>query len=124
MYGVSLQANKSELSPSVRYHNHLKIVFPCTSPDHRPQIEEKVSVIIFIQILPKNFVCGIYFQLHILDLFEKPDGTKSLNTKQYPAGLSTKITPQASPFLLKMSPPLMLLYCTYHVSTVTLPINL
>ena len=99
-------------------------MFPRTSPDQKPQIKEKVSLIIFIQILLKRFVCGIYFQLHVLDLSEKPDGTKSLNTKQYPAAFSTKITPQASPFSLKMSPPLMLLYCTYHVSTVTLPINL
>ena len=49
---------------------------------------------------------------------KKLDGTKSLNTKKCPAGLSPRIISQVSPLLPKMSPPLMLLCCTHQVWTV------
>ena len=39
--GGLLQAQKLEFSPSVGYHPHQKIVFPCPSPDQRPHIGKK-----------------------------------------------------------------------------------
>ena len=52
--GLSLQVQKCELSPSeLPLPSHLKIESPHLSPDHRPHIEKKVSLIAFRQILPK-----------------------------------------------------------------------
>ena len=50
--GVSLQAQKFELFPSVGYHPYQKIKSPCPFPDHRPNIKKKCISNSF-QILPK-----------------------------------------------------------------------
>ena len=39
----------------------------------------------------------MHFQQHNHGLFEKLSGTKSLNTKQCPAGLSPRIIPHCAP---------------------------
>ena len=53
-------------------------------------IGKKISLITFRQILPKSFACGIYFQYTIMTNLKKVIGTKSLHTKQCPAGLSLR----------------------------------
>ena len=85
---------------------------------------KKVSLIAFRQILPKVWPMTCIFSYTILIYLKNLDLTKSLNTKQCPAGLSPRIIHQLSPFLLKMSLPLMLLCSTHHVWTVLLPLNL
>ena len=61
--GVFLQAQKSELSPSVGYQPDQKVESTCPSPDHRPHIGKNGFLINFT----KNFACGVYFQLHSHD---------------------------------------------------------
>ena len=53
-------------------------------------IGKKISLITFRQILPKSFACDIYFQYTIMTNLKKVIGTKSLHTKQCPAGLSLR----------------------------------
>ena len=101
----------SKLYPSVRYHLNQKIESPRPSPDHKLHIGEKG-----ISNFTKNFAC-IFITYTIITYLKKLDGTKSLNTKQCPVGLSPTIIPQVSPFLPKVSPPLMLLCCTHWVWT-------
>ena len=108
----------SKLYPSVRYHLNQKIESPRPSPDHKRHIGEKG-----ISNFTKNFAC-IFITYTIITYLKKLDGTKSLNTKQCPVGLSPTIIPQVSPFLPKVSPPLMLLCCTHRVWTGPLPLNL
>ena len=83
----------------------------CPSSDDRPHIEKKISLI--KQIVTKIFACGMHFQLHNLNLFEKV-WTKSFNAKQSPAGLSSRIIPQVSPFLPKIP----LIRCCFVASTI------
>ena len=71
---------------SVGYHPHQKVGFLCPSPDHRPLIGKKVSLIVFRQIL----VAYIFSNTLTTDLI-KLIGNKSLNTKQCPAVLCTRI---------------------------------
>ena len=79
---------------------------------------KKVSLIAFIQILPKILPAACMFSYTIMTYLEKLDGTKSLNTKQCPAWLCSRIIYHVSPFVPKMFPPLMLLYYTHQVWTV------
>ena len=83
----------------------------------------KKVLIAFRQILPIILPGACIFSYTVMACVKKLDGTKSLNTKQCPAGLSPRIIPQVSP-LPKLSPPLMLLCCTYQIWTVLLPQNL
>ena len=57
--------------------------------------------------LPKILPVTCTFSHKVLTYLKNLGGTKFLNTKQYPAGLSPRIMPQVSPFLQKISPPLM-----------------
>ena len=75
-----------KLSLFVGYYTHSKIESPRPSADHRPHIEKKVALITFRQILSKILPVASIFSYTILTYLKKLDGTKSLNTKQYPAG--------------------------------------
>ena len=69
---------------------------------------KKVSLITFRQVLPNILLLARIFSYTIMIYSRKLNGTKSLNTKECPAGLSPRIIPQVSPFLQqKMSPPLL-----------------
>ena len=121
---VSLQAQKCELSPSVGYHPTQKSssFVPVLNIDHI--LKKKVSLIAFRQILPKTMSVACIFSYTNMTYLKKLDETKSLNTKQCVAGLSSRITPQVSPFLPKMPPPLILPFCTNQVWTVPPPLPL
>ena len=84
----------------------------------KPHIGRKVSLIASRQILPKVLSLACIFSYTIMAYLKNLDGTKSLNTKQYPAGLPPRIIPQTFLLLPKMSPLLMLFFCTYHIWTV------
>ena len=71
---------------SVGYHPHQKVGFPCPSPDRRPHIWKKVSLIVLRQIL----VAYIFSNTITTNLI-KLIGNKFLNTKQCPAGLCPRI---------------------------------
>ena len=60
-------------------------------PDHRPHIGKKVSLIAFRQILSKLLPEACIFSNTIMTYLKKFVGTKSLNTKHYPTGLSSRI---------------------------------
>ena len=68
--GVSLQAQKFELFPSVGYHPHQKIKSPCPFPDHRPNIKKKCISNSFQTNFTQNFACGVHFQLHKRDIWK------------------------------------------------------
>ena len=88
--GVSLQAKKCELSPSVGYYPHQKIEFPCPLIiDHI--LVKKVSLIAFRQIFSKILLDAYIFSNTIKTYLKKLIGTKSINTKQYQSGLSPRI---------------------------------
>ena len=78
-----------------------------------------VSLIALREILLKLLFGACIFSYTIMTYLKKLDGTKTLNAKQCPLGSSPRIIPQVSPFLPKMSPPLMLFCCTHEVWTVT-----
>ena len=61
------------------------------SPDHRTYIGKKVSLIAFRQIVSKILPKACIFSNAIMAFLKKLLGTKSLNTKQCPTGLSPKI---------------------------------
>ena len=88
--GGSLQAQKFELSHSVRYHLHQKAESPCPSPDWRPHIR-KISVIAFRKILSNILPVECISSHTIMVNLKKFLGTKSFNTKQYLDGLSPRI---------------------------------
>ena len=103
-----MQAQKFELSPSVRSNPH------CI-------LGKKVSPITFTQILPKVLSAAcIFCSYTIMTYLKRLGGTKSFNTKQCPSGLSPRSIPQVSHFLPKMSPPFMFLCCTHQVCTFSL----
>ena len=90
--GVSLQTKKRELSPSVGYYPHQKIEFPCPLiTDH--MLVKKVSLIAFRQIFSKILPDAYIFSNTVKIYLKKFIGTKSINTKQYQAGLSPTIIP-------------------------------
>ena len=64
-------------------------------------ILRKKSLIAFRQILVKILPAACIFSYTIMTYLKKLHGTNSLNTKQCPVGLSTRIIPQVSPFLPK-----------------------
>ena len=78
---------KIGFSLSVVYHPTKKFNLSVPPPI---TIGKKISLITFRQILPKSFACGIYFQYTIMTNLKKVTGTKSLHTKQCPAGLSLR----------------------------------
>ena len=88
-----MQAKKFELPPPVACTPHQNIESPRPSPDHSPHIGKKVSLIAFRQILPKILPAVCIFSHTVMIYVKKYNGTKSLNTKQYPAGLSPRIIP-------------------------------
>ena len=108
-------------SRSVGYHPHSNIESPPSLSWSQTTYWKKVSLIAFRQILPKMLLVARIFSYTIFIYLKKLDGTKSLNTKQFSAGLSPRIIPQVSPFLPKISPPLMFLCYTHHVWTVPHP---
>ena len=105
--GLSLKAKRLNLPLLLHTVPIKKLAFsvPLLIIDH---------VLVKKGILPKLFSCGVHSQLHNLDLFEKREGAKPFNTKQWSAGLSPKIMPWCL-LPTKMSPPLMLLCCTHQV---------
>ena len=56
-------------------------------------LEKNVSVIAFIQILPKILPAAYIFSYTIMTNLKNLIGNKSLNTKQCPAGLCPRIIP-------------------------------
>ena len=62
---------------------------------------KKVSLIVFRQFLPNILPVACIFSYTIMTYLKKLDGNKTLNTKQCPAGLSPRIIPHTTPFLLK-----------------------
>ena len=81
-----------------------------------PIFEKKVPLIAFMHTFyQKFFMQGDIFSCTMTPYLKKLVGTKSLNTKRCPAGLSPRIIPHVSPFVPKMFPPLMLLCCPHHV---------
>ena len=96
-WGIFLQYQKFELSPSARYHPQQKIESPCPSPDHRPHIAKKVSLRAFRQILPNIFPVAYIFSYIIMTNVKKLIGTKSFDIKQYPVGLPFRIIPNYPP---------------------------
>ena len=72
---------------------------PLLIPDHI--LGKKVSLIDFRQILPEILPVMCIFSYTIMTYLKNLEGTKSLNTKQFPAGLSPRIMHQVSPFLPK-----------------------
>ena len=72
---------------------------PLLIPDHISG--KKVSLIDFRQILPEILPVMCIFSYTIMTYLKNLEGTKSLNTKQFPAGLSPRIMHQVSPFLPK-----------------------
>ena len=95
--GSSCKPKSFELSPSDGYYTHQKIESPCPSLDHRPHIEKKVSLIVFRQILPKILLVVCIFSYTIMMYLKKLVETKSLSTKQCPAGSSPRIIPHYPP---------------------------
>ena len=94
--GVSLQAKKFELSPSVGYHSQQQIesLYPMIT-DHI--FEKKVSLIASRQILSNILPEAYIFTNTIMNYLKKLVGTQSLIKKQCPAGLSPKVILHYSP---------------------------
>ena len=67
------------------------VLFP--SPNLRPHIRRKVSLIVFRQILPKTLSAVHIFSNTIMSNLKKLIWNKPLNKKQFPAGLSPRIIP-------------------------------
>ena len=85
----------------------------------RPHMKKKmISLIALIQILPNILPAACIFSYPIMTYLKMLHGDMSLNTQQCPAGLSSRIIPQVSLLLQKMSPPSMFLGCTHQMLTV------
>ena len=76
-------------------------------------LAKKVSLIVFRQFLPNILPVACIFSYTIMTYLKKLDGTKTLNTKQCPAGLSPRIIPHITSFLLKWP----LLWCCFVGTT-------
>ena len=87
-------------------------------PYRRPHIDKKVSLMAFRQILPNTLTAASTFRYKIMFWLNKLVGTKSLNTKQCPAGLCLRIIPPCPPSNQKCFSPLMLLCSPHQVWTV------
>ena len=88
--GCPNKRGKFKSPPSVGYHTHQKIESPCPLIiDHI--LEKKVSLIAFRQILSKVLPEPCIFSYTIMTYLKKLVGTKSVNKKQCPAGLSPRI---------------------------------
>ena len=106
---LPLQAKDFELPPSVGYtpHSHPylhKNWFLSSLPWSQATYWERNICNSFWTSFTKFFVCGMHFQLHNHNLFEKLLGTKSLNTKQCPVGLSPKNCTLYIPLFYKKCP--------------------
>ena len=77
-----------------------------------------ISLIALIQTLPNILPAACIFSYPIMTYLKMLHGDMSLNTQQCPAGLSSRIIPQVSLLLQKMSPPSMFLGCTHQMLTV------
>ena len=93
---VSLKAKNFVLFPSVGYLPNQKNWVPL-SPDHRPHIGKRVSLIAFRQILSKILPEACIFSNTIMTFLKNLIGTKSFIRKQCPAGLSPTIIPHYAP---------------------------
>ena len=103
IWGSPCKPKKFELSSSVGYHPHQKLESPCLLiTDH--VLEKKVSLIDFGQSFSKILPQACIFSNTIMPYLKKLIGTKSLNTKQCPAGLSPGIIPHYSPRTLMGNP--------------------
>ena len=71
----------------------ISLPVPLPSADHRPHIGKKVFLIAFRQILPKILPAADSFSDTVITNLKNFIENKSLNTKQYPAGLSPRIIP-------------------------------
>ena len=96
--GVSLQASKFKLSPSVGWKHHIL--------GNSTYLEKRY--------LWRYHACSMHSVTQSWLISKSSIKTKSLNTKQCPAGLSPRIIRQASSFLPKMSRNC----CTHQVWTV------
>ena len=85
------------------------LVLPPFSSIQTTYWEEKVSLIVFRQFLPNILPVACIFSYIIMIYLKKLDRTKTLNTKQCPAGLSPRIIPHITPFLPKWP----LLWCCF-----------
>ena len=74
---------------------------------------KKVSLIVFRQFLPNILPVACIFSYTIMTYLKKLDGTKTLNTKQCPVGLSPRIIPHITSFLPKWP----LLWCCFVGTT-------
>ena len=91
-----MQAKTFELCPSVGHHPYQKTESLCPLIiDHI--LEKKVSLIGFRQILSNFLPEACIFSNTILTYLKKLVGTKSVNSKQCPAGLSRRIIPHYPP---------------------------
>ena len=85
--GVSLQASKFKLSPSVGWKHHIL--------GNSTYLEKRY--------LWRYHACSMHSVTQSWLISKSSIKTKSLNTKQCPAGLSPRIISQVSPFLPKVS---------------------
>ena len=76
-------------------------------------LRKKVSLIVFRQFLPNILPVACIFSYTIMTYLKKLDGTKTLNRKQCPAGLSPRIIPHITSFLPKWP----LLWCCFVGTT-------
>ena len=77
---------------------------PHPSLGHRPHIRQKLSLIACRQILPKIWSAVRIFISFFMTYLKNFTGLKSLNTKQCPAGLSSRIIALCTLLLTKNSP--------------------
>ena len=83
----------------VSFSPKIEFTVPLLITDHI--LGKKVSLIAFRQILPDILPAACIFSYAIMTYLKDLDGSKSLNAKQCPAGLSPRIITQVSPFLPK-----------------------
>ena len=95
IWGVSIQAQSSELSHSVGPKNwfHSPLSWSQTT-----YWQKKVSLITCRQTLAKTLLAACIFIYTIMNYFKKLDGIKTLNTKQCLQRLSPRIIHQAISF--------------------------
>ena len=96
-WGVSMQAQKFELSPSVDDIPTKNLSSPVSPMITDHILEKKTSLIAFRQILPKILSVAFTFSYTIMTNLKNLIETKSFNTKQCPAGLPLNIIPHYFP---------------------------
>ena len=88
IWGSPCKPKKFELSSSVGYNPNQKIESPC--PLITAHIGKK-SIVAFRQFFSKILSQACIFSNTVMTYLKKLVGTKSLNAKQFPAGLSPGI---------------------------------